>query len=119
MTNNRLFGERLRQARKTRKMTQGQVARKLSVRRATVCGWESGIVPEHPHLHDLGGMFNVGVSWLLGARADPSPPEWLTPEERTWLWLYRGVRADRRQALIDALRESSALFERMEQPTKP
>jgi DNA-binding XRE family transcriptional regulator len=109
----RVRSERFREARRTKGYTQAQIAAALAVRRETVSAWENGQEISRAHLRQLGPMLGVSCMWLEGLRPDPTPPVWLSPDEQAWLALYRNIEPSRRQGVIDALRESKKLFERL------
>ncbi|MCR9127458.1 MAG: helix-turn-helix domain-containing protein [Rhodobacteraceae bacterium] len=60
------FGDRLSGARENAAMTQGQLARRLGVKTATLRGWENDTSePRANKLTMLAGLLNVSVIWLL------------------------------------------------------
>lgn len=61
------FGDKLRELRLERKMTQEELARKLGVVKVTVSGYEtSQTYPSIEVLIKLCGIFNVSSDYMLG-----------------------------------------------------
>ena len=61
------FGTRLRELRKERKMTQGQVASQLGVTASMVSAYENGIrQPSFGVLVQLAQIYHVSTDYLLG-----------------------------------------------------
>lgn len=68
------LGIRLKELRKTRKLTQPQLAEKLNVGKSTVAMWETGDrEPDYNMLQKIADFFNVSIDYLLGR--PPIPPE--------------------------------------------
>ncbi len=75
------FGERLALIRKRRKMTQRQLAERISCQQSDIYRLESGLVSD-PHMSRLVALaqaLQVSTDWLSGLRdttdeADPTPP---------------------------------------------
>lgn len=62
-----LFGERLRQLRKTARLTQQDVADRLNIHRTSYTKYETGVVaPDQQGLVQLAELFGVTVDHLLG-----------------------------------------------------
>lgn len=62
-----LFGERLRQLRKTARLTQQGVADRLNIHRTSYTKYETGVVaPDQQGLVQLAELFGVTVDYLLG-----------------------------------------------------
>ncbi len=60
------FGDRIAGARDATGMTQGQLARRLGVKKETLAGWENDISePRANKLQMLSGLLNVSIGWLL------------------------------------------------------
>lgn len=65
------FGERLRQLRQARGMTQQELAQKLNLTKASVSAYEtSGKYPSVEVLRELAVLFNVSADYLLGLTDD-------------------------------------------------
>ncbi len=73
------FGDRVAGAREQARMTQGQLAKRLGVRKKTIEEWENDHAePRASHLSMMAGMLNVSLSWLLtGEGEGPDGPEQL------------------------------------------
>ncbi len=65
------FGERLRQLRRARGMTQQELAQKLNMTKASVSAYEtSGKYPSVEVLRKLAELFRVSADYLLGLADD-------------------------------------------------
>lgn len=61
------FSERLKGLRKNMGITQSDLAKKLSLTRASVNAWEMGLsVPSTPFIVELARLFHVSTDYLLG-----------------------------------------------------
>lgn len=61
------FGERMREARQEKKLTQAQLAKLLHVKTRTVSGWETG--PNEPSIEmivQIAKMLDCDANFLLG-----------------------------------------------------
>lgn len=66
-----MFNENLKTLRKTKGLSQEEVAIRLNVVRQTISKWEKGLsVPDADMLIRIAELFEVSVSELLGARLD-------------------------------------------------
>ncbi|MDI3327986.1 MAG: helix-turn-helix domain-containing protein [Alicyclobacillaceae bacterium] len=69
-----LFGQRLRALRKSRNLTQQQLANKLQINRATYAKYETGShQADYATLQKLADFFDVSVDYLLGRTDEPRP----------------------------------------------
>ena len=67
MSNNNLFGERLRALRLQTHLTQQAVADHLQIHRTAYTKYETGVVtPDHQGLISLAALYGVTVDYLLG-----------------------------------------------------
>lgn len=65
------FGDRVAAARESAGMTQGQLARRMGVKKTTLIGWEQDLSePRANKLSMLSGLLNVSMSWLLTGEGD-------------------------------------------------
>ncbi len=63
--------ERIRQARRERKITQEALGKRIGVTKATISQWESGInEPNGKNLFNLANALNVNAKWLLDGVSD-------------------------------------------------
>ena len=72
-----MMTERLRQLRKAAKLTQSQVAERLSIRQNTYSEYETG--NSHPPvetLAKLADMYDVTVDYMIGRTSDTKPPDY-------------------------------------------
>ncbi|MEN0650617.1 helix-turn-helix transcriptional regulator [Caldifermentibacillus hisashii] len=76
-----MFSERLRYARKRKKLTQEQLAAKVSTTKGTISNYENGYSsPSNEMLIDLAEALEVTTDFLLGNDTKEKLPE-LTPKE--------------------------------------
>ncbi len=65
------FGDRVAAARESAGMSQGQLARRMGVKKSTLVGWEQDLSePRANKLSMLSGLLNVSMSWLLTGEGD-------------------------------------------------
>lgn len=63
----KIFGTRLREVRKSKKLTQQNLADILNIKRATIAKWETGKnEPSFENLIKLADLFEVSLDWLFG-----------------------------------------------------
>ena len=63
----KIFGERLREVRKSKKITQQEVADRLGIKRNTYSDWENGKTePTFEILVKLADLFDISLDWLFG-----------------------------------------------------
>lgn len=61
------FPNRLKDLRNKMNLTQAELAKKLSLTRASVNAWEMGLsAPSTPFIVELSRLFNVSTDYLLG-----------------------------------------------------
>jgi len=69
-----MFSDRLKNARKKKKLYQKELAAILGVSRSAVTAWETGArFPEFETLKRMADVLEVSVDYLLGRTDDPSP----------------------------------------------
>ena len=85
--------QRMREARRARRITQAALAERLGVKQSTVAGWETGKSnPSVQQLKDVALLFRVSVDSLLGiASEEPARSCDMTPVEREVLDGYRAL----------------------------
>ena len=65
------FGDRVAGAREAAGMSQGQLARRLGVKKPTLVAWENDMSePRANKLSMLAGLLNVSIMWLLTGEGD-------------------------------------------------
>lgn len=90
------FGTRLKQARKSKRLTQNEVAGQLGIDFTTVSKYENNkSQPDNETLSELAGLYEVSLDWLLTGRVSEGvsanriwvngQPEELTDEEAVYL----------------------------------
>ena len=104
-----MFGARLRDLRRQRKLTQQGVADRLQVDRTTYTKYETGRVsPDHQGLVRLAEVFGVSVDFLLGRVETEEPrvvndenqPMMLTLQEKVLVQMFRQIPRDRQNELV-------------------
>ena len=65
------FGDRVAAAREYAGMSQGELAKRLGVRMATLRGWEDDRTePRANRLSMLAGLLNVSITWLISGEGE-------------------------------------------------
>ena len=68
-----MIADKIRQLRQQNKLTQTELAKKLSITRSSVNAWEMGIsVPSTQYIIELAGIFKVSSDYLLGIESTAS-----------------------------------------------
>ena len=63
----KIFGKRLREVRKSKKLTQQQIADEIGVNRGSYSNWEKGKrEPSFENLIKLADLLEVTLDWLFG-----------------------------------------------------
>lgn len=63
----KIFGKRLREDRKSKKITQQELADRLGIKRNTYSDWENGKTePTFEILVKLADLFDISLDWLFG-----------------------------------------------------
>ncbi|MEW9918867.1 multiprotein-bridging factor 1 family protein [Marimonas sp. MJW-29] len=94
------FGDRVAAARENAGMTQGQLAKRIGVRLATLRAWENDLSePRANRLSMLAGLLNVSMMWLMtgegeGIEAPLDDETAPTEEVKTILAEMRSLRAE-------------------------
>ncbi len=106
------FGDRVAGAREAMGMSQGELARRLGVKKETVIGWEDDVAePRANRLSMMAGLLNVSIMWLLTGEGEgmdaPSDEE---TSESDLLALLGELRAIRGQ--MRTLTEQAAKLEK-------
>lgn len=77
--------DQIKEARKSARLTQSEVAQKLNITQGTYSQWENGKVRiDGASLQRLADLFGVSIDYLLGMTSDPKqkkPTEGDTPDE--------------------------------------
>lgn len=104
------FGEKLRQARKEKKLTQRQLADMIGAKHNSVSNWETGINrPDPDTIGLICGVLQISPNDLLSPHVaapscasdhepDSNP---LSPDESQLIHLYRSVNADGQSRILD------------------
>lgn len=105
------LADRLRRARRSGRISQQRLADVVGVSRHTVIRWEKGEgEPEIAALWIIAEALNVSTSYLVGRRTTPERAEFLAPDEREALELFRTLSPDARKDFLQALREARELM---------
>lgn len=98
------FGDRLAGARELSGMTQGQLARRLGVKKKTMEDWENDLrEPRAMRLSMLAGLLNVTLLWLLtGEGEGPGDPGVATSYTRNAHQLLDEIRGISAQMKLNA-----------------
>ena len=73
-----MFGERLKELRESKKLTQEELAKILNLSQSSIAYYESSKKPKQPSqrtLIKIAKYFNVTLDYLLGLTDDPTPPQ--------------------------------------------
>lgn len=63
----KIFGKRLREVRKSKKIIQQELADRLGIKRNTYSDWENGKTePTFEILVKLADLFDISLDWLFG-----------------------------------------------------
>lgn len=63
----KIFGKRLRKARKSKRLKQTQISELIDVKQGTYSRWESGkLEPSFENLVKLADLLEVSLDWLFG-----------------------------------------------------
>ena len=108
MVSEELFSMRLRTLRKQCRLTQQQVADRLSLHRTTYTKYETGVVaPDREALVRLSELFGVSVDYLVGRDAEVMAVAegggevlHLTLQEQKLLQMYRQLTYTEQQELL-------------------
>ncbi|MFX3631892.1 MAG: helix-turn-helix domain-containing protein [Candidatus Pristimantibacillus sp.] len=62
-----MFPQRLKEARKNKKLTQDELARRVNTKKSTISNYETGYSsPSHDMLLDLANTLDISLDYLLG-----------------------------------------------------
>ncbi|WP_036372618.1 helix-turn-helix domain-containing protein [Neomoorella thermoacetica] len=79
------LGDKIKQLRKKKDLTQDELASILHVNRATLANWEiNRAVPDPATLQRLADFFNVSVDYLLGRTDNPNLSQHRSTIEDDW-----------------------------------
>lgn len=100
------LGERIKELRKQRHMTQESLAAKMNVTKGTVSTWErNSRRPGFETLNELCDLFDVNLAYLIGQSDDPSSQR-MTEEDQEKLAL---------DAVSEALTENALKYARLDE----
>ena len=114
MSNNNLFGERLRALRMQTRLTQQAVADHLQIHRTAYTKYETGVVtPDHQGLVSLAALYGVTVDYLLGREdgeitvTDTNGEKMrLSLQEQQLLQMFRQLNYAEQQDLVQQMQKS-------------
>lgn len=77
-----MFPERLKEIRKSKRMSQRELAQALSVSQQTIGSWEVGrSEPNTELLQKIATYFSVSVDYLLGGKDTNRAPKWASNDD--------------------------------------
>ena len=106
---------RIKAARKIQGWSQADLARRMFVSQPSVAAWELGSkAPHTKNLARLAVLLGVNFEWLTTGRGEmqtsrnaqlqePSPDDWMLPEEHQLLSCYSRLKPQQRTALLGFL----------------
>jgi transcriptional regulator with XRE-family HTH domain len=105
----REIGERIKAARRQRRMTQDELAVAVGVSRSAVAQWETGRAGQLTgNLSKIAAALDIGVAFLMHGDGTPRPapahPNASSAEELALLRLYRDCSPQDRQLLLRTAR---------------
>jgi len=108
------IGSRIREARKARKMTQGQLAKKVGMSQGSLSELETGESAGTTNLAAIAHALQADAYWLetgkgemairAASQAMVASLSWLTPQEMDLLTLFRATDDEGRGSIMDAAR---------------
>lgn len=102
------IGERIRDIRRQRGITQEGLAEAVGVSRSAVAQWETGRAGQVTgNLTRVADVLGVHVAVLLGANPRGAPPSKLATDEMALIRLYREASTANRQELLRSARRLS------------
>jgi transcriptional regulator with XRE-family HTH domain len=115
------LGQRIKQRRKERKMTQAQVAKELGIDNTTVSKWESDTYqPDAENLKKLADLLLTTTDYLTGRTNDPSSKE-NEGDSKINIAFYDGLKGfeeldpDQQQVIMDTVEDMIARFKKRKQ----
>ena len=102
------IGRRIKEARRGRGWTQGDLARQIGVSRSAVAQWETGRAGQvTANLSRIAAVLDVGLDHLMQGTDRLAPLQAVNAEETAMLRLFRACSADDRQILLRTARRLS------------
>ena len=90
--------------RKQNKLTQAELASRLSVKPTTISTWERGAsLPDAETLFEMCSLFNISLSNMYGAEPIENAPVFLDDNELKVLTSYRNAPEGRRESVCALL----------------
>ncbi len=106
------YSVNIKYLRKKHRLTQDELAKKLGVKRHTICDWESGRTePNITYLKCLSQVFNVTVDYILGVKSIDTKSEYSsvnryfaeTNEERDLILSIKSMNAEKQKVFLKLL----------------
>lgn len=114
----RLLAQRLRQARKSKKLTQEELANRVSTTKGTISNYENGhSSPPNEMLVLLAETLGTTTDYLLGRTTNPSPKD-SENDSNINVAFYDGLKdlddlePDERQFILDMVEDTVARFKK-------
>ncbi|MHB8171266.1 MAG: helix-turn-helix domain-containing protein [Thermincolia bacterium] len=111
------FGDRLREMRELRKLTQEELGEILSVSDATINRYEKEKrLPDIEMLQRLATYFSVTVDWLLGRSSNPEPSltDDIPPEGLMYFRKLKNLPPEAQKQFMEAFKSHTKLIEQWE-----
>lgn len=106
---NKLFAQRLVEARKKKGMSQHQVADRLKLSRGRIGNYEQATrEPDTETLTLLADFYNVSVDYLLGLSENPTPVRFQSAGEKNSYYVQHSPEESLRNAVKKALADSDS-----------
>ncbi len=108
MSDPKLIGARIKEARRDRRWTQDQLAQAVGVSRSAVAQWETGRAGQITgNLTRIASQLDVGVEYLMHGIDKNAPTELRRGDELALIRLYREAAPEDRQILLRLARRLS------------
>ncbi|MBG9772382.1 helix-turn-helix domain-containing protein [Brevibacillus laterosporus] len=112
------LGNRLKQARENKHLTQMHVAKKLGISNGTLSGYERNYRdPDTETLSKLASIYGVSVDWLTGITDDPSSrkdTQGFTPDAEEIKKILASLPSDKRKYFLEQISVLAAGIRAME-----
>jgi len=106
------LGERIAHLRKSRNLTQAELAAKLGVSQSALAMWEKGRrEPDMLTVSQISSIFKISIDFLLGLTEDPSSGSFQSTDSpqpqsiRAWLRTDTDLLPEEKEALSDELED--------------
>ena len=110
-----MFGNRLRELRASRKMSQSDLAKAIHVSQQAITKWETGkSEPASSAITAVANYFNVSTDYLLGKTLDKTPEKDMTKNQKLIAYsIDPDISDEERQAIIEMVQAAKKLRKRI------